>query len=206
MWPCASSWDCFGKIWLNIDVYIVFNKFLNVGPAHEYKYSIDFWYKNQYEFLMWRIRIELTNTCATNKRLTILPYVTIMKWCSWWLQRFSPSLASVTSVTKLHRGNISSQQRGWYTTTKCTWGERFRMRAVSFHNPMPITGLEPVTLWLQIRCSTNWAKSAKCSWYVVAQDISLTPDPKRDQTTLFEKGIWSPKNCSDTEDIERSPQ
>ena len=42
---------------------------------------------------MWRIRIELTSTCATNKRLTILPYVTTIKWCSWLVQRSSQSLA-----------------------------------------------------------------------------------------------------------------
>jgi len=34
-----------------MDVYIVFNKFLNVGHAYEYKYSIDFWYKNQYDWI-----------------------------------------------------------------------------------------------------------------------------------------------------------
>lgn len=32
---------------------------------------------------------------------------------------------------------------------------------------MPINGFEPLTLWLQIRCSANWAKSAMCSWEIV---------------------------------------
>ena len=32
---------------------------------------------------------------------------------------------------------------------------------------MPINGFEPLTLWLQIRCSTNWAKQASdvADWY-----------------------------------------
>ena len=32
---------------------------------------------------------------------------------------------------------------------------------------MPINGFEPLTLWLQIRCSTNWAKQASdvVDWY-----------------------------------------
>ena len=51
---------------------------------------------------MWRIRIELTNTCATNKRLTILPYVTTIKWCSWLVQRSSQPLAPIASATRLH--------------------------------------------------------------------------------------------------------
>ena len=131
---------------------------------------------------MWRIRIELTNTCATNKRLTILPYVTIIKWCSWWLQRFSPSLTS------------DAPHPNYIVAIYLPNSEDGILPPSALGDiPMPINGFEPLTLWLQIRCSANWAKSAKCSWYVVAQDISLTPDPKRDQTTLFEKGDLVPK-------------
>ena len=80
------------------------------------------------------------------------------EWCSWWEPRGLSSLTPDASASRLHHNDSSSRQRRWRVVAKYTWGERFRMRAVSFHNPMPVDGFEPPTLWLQIRCSTNWAK------------------------------------------------
>lgn len=40
------------------------------------------------------------------------------------VQRSSQSLAPTTSVARLHRNNISSQQWGWYVVTKYTWGRK----------------------------------------------------------------------------------
>ena len=81
--------------------------------------------------MMWRVGLEPTNTCATNKRRTALPYVTMIKRCSWLVQRSSQSLSPNESSSWLHRNNISSQQRGWYVATKCTWGERFQYHCFS---------------------------------------------------------------------------
>ena len=38
---------------------------------------------------------------------------------------------------------------------------------------VPKTGIEPVTYWLQVSCSTNWAISAKKWWAI--QDSNLWP-------------------------------
>ena len=44
--------------------------------------------------------------------------------------------------------------------TACNVGVKYLIIQEKYLSPMPINGFEPLTLWLQIRCSANWAKSA----------------------------------------------
>ena len=48
------------------------------------------------------------------------------------------------------------------------------LRYPSKKKMVPKTGIEPVTYWLQVSCSTNWAISAKYKWWAI-QDSNLWP-------------------------------
>ena len=48
------------------------------------------------------------------------------------------------------------------------------LRYPSKKKMVPKTGIEPVTYWLQVSCSTNWAISAKNKWWAI-QDSNLWP-------------------------------
>ena len=47
--------------------------------------------------------------------------------------------------------------------------------SLSLHKVVPKTGIEPVTYWLQVSCSTNWAISAKINYG--GRWETRTPDP-----------------------------
>ena len=56
-----------------------------------------------------------------------------------------------------------SKQHCWLAQrclTACNVGVKYLIIQEKYLSPMPINGFEPLTLWLQIRCSANWAKSA----------------------------------------------
>ena len=40
---------------------------------------------------------------------------------------------------------------------------------------VPKKGIEPSTYWLQVSCSTNWAKSADLEDYKMVEDNGLEP-------------------------------
>ena len=87
-----------------------------------------------------------------------LAHATVKVWC----------------LTAWLRGN--NQQTKWWREMDLnhrTRKNRFTvcrvwpLRYPSKKKMVPKTGIEPVTYWLQVSCSTNWAISAKNKWWAI---------------------------------------
>ena len=93
-----------------------------------------------------------------------LANVTVKVWC----------------LTAWLRGNKFSNQNKWWRDMDLNHGTRrnrftvcrvWPLRYPSKKKMVPKTGIEPVTYWLQVSCSTNWAISAQ----IMVGDIGLEP-------------------------------
>ena len=96
-------------------------------------------------------RFELTNA-------------TVKVWClTAWLQG--------SNITKWWRDmDLNHGTRRNRFTVCRVWPLRYPSKK----KMVPKTGIEPVTYWLQVSCSTNWAISANNKWWAI-QDSNLWP-------------------------------
>ena len=90
----------------------------------------------------------------------------------------------VWCLTAWLRGNkLNLTKTKWWRDMDLNHGTRrnrftvcrvWPLRYPSKKKMVPKTGIEPVTYWLQVSCSTNWAISAKNKWWAI-QDSNLWP-------------------------------
>ena len=96
------------------------------------------------------------------------------------LDGLEPSECQSQSLMPYH---LATRQSKWWEDMDLNHGTRrnrftvcrvWPLRYPSKKKMVPKTGIEPVTYWLQVSCSTNWAISAKNKWWAI-QDSNLWP-------------------------------
>ena len=99
----------------------------------------------------------------------ILEYCTVLLFSKVGGEGFEPSKAMLTELQSAPFGHSG------------------------IHPKKPMIGLEPITCWLQISCSANWAISA-CTLYYHMTNIMSIPSFFKDEWDLQGSNLW-PSAC-----------
>ena len=99
----------------------------------------------------------------------ILEYCTVLLFSKMGGEGFEPSKAMLTELQSAPFGHSG------------------------IHPKKPMIGLEPITCWLQISCSANWAISA-CTLYYHMTNIMSIPSFFKDKWDLQGSNLW-PSAC-----------